>query len=691
MMGDLFDSVPEPPIAEQLENLKGQLRHHNYRYYVLDDPEVPDAEYDRLFRELQKLEAQHPELLTSDSPTQRVGDQPLSKFDEVVHAIPMLSLGNVFSEKELTDFNQRVIQGLGVDQADYCVEPKLDGLAISLRYEDGKLVQGATRGDGATGENVTQNIRTIQAIPLKLIGNDYPQILEVRGEVFMPKAGFDALNERQREKGEKSFANPRNAAAGSLRQLDPRITTTRPLSFYCYGMGEISDDIALADNHYERLMGLKNWGLPVSSEIQRVNGSEGCLSYYKQIGEKRDALPYEIDGVVYKVNSLSQQDELGFVSRAPRWATAHKFPAQEELTILNDVEWQVGRTGAVTPVARLEPVFVGGVTVTNATLHNMDEIKRKGVMIGDTVIVRRAGDVIPEVVGAVISKRPKTAKEILLPKHCPDPACGADVVRTEGESAARCSGGLSCPAQRKEAIKHFASRKAMDVEGLGDKLVEQLVDAGLVHNPADLFALKLEQLSGMERMGEKSAQNMIDGLDKSRTTTLPRFIFALGIRDVGETTARTLALHFCNLKSIIDSEEEQLIEVPDVGPIVAASIHNFFRQPHNIEVVEQLVNEAKISWPIIEMSDSAIETEYSGKSFVLTGTLSKMSRQQAKELLQSLGAKVVGSVSKKTDYLVAGEAAGSKLTKAESLGITVLSEEDLLAIFNNHQLHVTDS
>lgn len=695
MMKDLFDSLSESSsgsnsgsnkdsAAQQIDQLKQQLRYHNHRYYVLDDPEVPDVEYDRLFRELQKLEEQYPELLTTDSPTQRVGDRPLDKFDEVAHTIPMLSLGNVFSEDELNDFNQRVTQGLDVEQTEYCVEPKLDGLAISLRYEDGELVQGATRGDGATGENVTQNIRTIQAVPLKLLGENYPKVLEVRGEVFMPKAGFEALNERQRENNEKSFANPRNAAAGSLRQLDPKIAATRPLSFYCYGLGEISNDVTLADNHFERLMGLKQWGLPVSSEIQLVNGSEGCLVYYRQIGEKRNALPYEIDGVVYKVNSLAQQDELGFVSRAPRWATAHKFPAQEELTRVLAIDIQVGRTGALTPVARLEPVFVGGVTVTNATLHNQDEIERKDVRVGDTVIVRRAGDVIPEVVSSVLSQRIPNSTQFVMPTNCP--VCGADVVRPEGESVARCSGGISCPAQRKEAIKHFVSRKAMDIDGLGAKLVEQLVDAELIHNPAELYSLTAEQLNNMERMGEKSADNLFNGLDKSKQTTLPRFIFALGIRDVGETTARTLAHHFGDLQPIIDADEEQLIEVPDVGPIVAASIFRFFRQPHNIEVLEQLINEANISWSAIEKSAAPAESEYTGKSFVLTGTLTIMPRQQAKDLLQSLGAKVTGSVSKKTDYLVAGESAGSKLTKAESLGVTVLTEEQLLDIFRSCQI-----
>jgi len=689
MMGDLFDSAPEPntdSVTERIENLKEQLRYHNYRYYVLDDPEVPDAEYDRLFRELHELEQQHPELLTKDSPTQRVGDRPLDKFEEVEHAIPMLSLGNVFSDEELSDFNQRVTSGLGVEQVSYCVEPKLDGLAISLRYEDGELVQGATRGDGATGENVTQNVRTIQAIPLKLRGDDYPRVLEVRGEVFMPKAGFQALNERQRERGDKRFANPRNAAAGSLRQLDSKIAASRPLSFYSYGLGEVSGDVTLADNHYARLMKLKDWGFPVSSEIQLVEGSEGCLNYYKQIGEKRDSLPYEIDGVVYKVNFLAQQDELGFVSRAPRWATAHKFPAQEELTLVVDIDIQVGRTGALTPVARLEPVFVGGVTVTNATLHNQDEIERKDVRVGDTVIVRRAGDVIPEVVSSILSKRPAGTKPFQMPSHCP--VCGADVVRPEGESVARCSGGISCPAQLKEAIKHFASRKAMDIEGLGDKLVEQLVDAELIHNPADLYSLTVEQLSGIERMGGKSALNLVEALNKSRTTTLPRFIFALGIRDVGETTARTLALHFGDLQPIMEAEVEQLIEVPDVGQIVAASIHNFFRQQHNIEVLEQLIDDAMISWTTIDRGNAPAETEYTGKSFVLTGTLTAMPRQQAKELLQALGAKVVGSVSKKTDYLVAGEAAGSKLTKAESMGITVFTEAELLDIFRHFNLNL---
>jgi DNA ligase (NAD+) len=683
MTGDLFDAASD---AEQIEKLKKQLRYHNHRYYVLDDPEIPDVEYDRLFRELQQLEQQYPHLLTTDSPTQRVGDRPLDRFDEVTHVIPMLSLGNVFSEAELNDFNQRVSSSLDVTRVQYCAEPKLDGLAISLRYVDGKLVQGATRGDGATGENVTQNIRTIQAIPLKLLGEEYPRVLEVRGEVFMPRAGFAALNERQRERGEKSFANPRNAAAGSLRQLDPRITATRPLNFYCYGLGEVSAEITLADNHYERLLRLKDWGLPVSSEIQLVEGSEGCLSYYQQIGEKRDALPYEIDGVVYKVNNLAQQDELGFVARAPRWATAHKFPAQEELTIVEAIDVQVGRTGAITPVARLRPVFVGGVTVTNATLHNQDEIERKDVRVGDTVIVRRAGDVIPEVVSSILSKRPPNTHPFVMPNRCP--VCDAEVVRPEGESVARCSGGISCPAQRKEAIKHFASRKAMDVEGLGDKLVEQLVDTGLIHNPADLYSLSVAQLSCIERMGEKSAVNLVEALNRSRETTLPRFIFALGIRDVGETTARTLALHFCELQLIVEAEIEQLLEVPDVGPVVAASIHSFFRQPHNIEVLQQLTDAAQagINWPAIEKSEVAAVTKYSGKSFVLTGTLSEMPRQQAKELLQQLGAKVVGSVSNKTDYLVAGETAGSKLTKAESLGVTVLTEAELLMIFREHDL-----
>ena len=663
--------------AAQLRDL---LAYHNHRYYVLDDPEIPDVEYDRLFRELQGLEESYPELVTADSPTQRVGGEALSGFEQVSHAIPMLSLGNVFSEEELTDFDRRVRQGLDLDEVEYCAEPKLDGLAISIRYENGLLVRAATRGDGATGEDVTHNVRTIDSIPLKLMGSDYPLVLEVRGEVYMSKAGFEALNARQREKGEKSFANPRNAAAGSLRQLDPRITATRPLTMYCYGIGVV-EGAELPDTHSAIINRLKDWGLRVCPEIRVVKGAEGCDDFYQNIGEQRDSLPYDIDGVVYKVNSIAQQQELGFVSRAPRWATAHKFPAQEEITILNDVEWQVGRTGALTPVARLEPVHVAGVIVSNATLHNPDEMARKDVRKGDTVIVRRAGDVIPEVAGVVLSKRPEGSVPFTTPTHCP--VCGSDVERDEGESVPRCSGGLYCSAQRKNAIKHFASRRAMDVDGLGDKLVEQFVDENLIDDVADLFTLSAAQIAGLERMGEKSAENLVAALDKAKQTTLERFLFALGIREVGESTARTLAKHFGNLEAIKTAEEVQLIEVEDVGPIVAHHLHTFFRQPHNIEVIEKL-QQAGVNWPDVEVVEVG-EQPLAGQTFVLTGTLSLMGRNEAKEKLMALGAKVSGSVSKKTSVVVAGEAAGSKLTKAEELGVEVWDEERMISLLSEYE------
>ncbi|MFO7592571.1 MAG: NAD-dependent DNA ligase LigA [Pseudomonadota bacterium] len=668
-------------VQQRVEELRRLIAHHNYRYYALDDPEIPDAEYDRLFRELQQLEQDYPDLITPDSPTQRVGAEPLKGFAEVRHAIPMLSLGNVFSEEELTDFDRRVREGLGVDEVAYCVEPKLDGLAISIRYENGVLVRAATRGDGATGEDVTQNVRTIEAVPLKLYGEDYPEVLEVRGEVYMDKAGFEHLNQRQREKGEKTFANPRNAAAGSLRQLDSRITAQRPLTIYCYGVGVV-EGAEMPGRHSEILEKLKQWGLRVCPEIRVVQGAQGCLDYYNEIGERRDSLPYEIDGVVYKVDSLARQQELGFVSRAPRWATAHKFPAQEEMTRLNDVEWQVGRTGALTPVARLEPVHVGGVMVSNATLHNPDEIARKDVRIGDTVIVRRAGDVIPEVVGMVASRRPDDTVPIETPTHCP--ICGSDVLQDEGEAVPRCTGGLFCSAQRKNAIKHFASRKAMDIDGLGDKLVEQLVDADLIKDVADLYALTREQLAGLERMGEKSAANLVDALEKSKATTLERFLYALGIREVGESTARTLANHFGSLDKVEQAEEAQLLEVEDVGPIVAHHIHTFFRQPHNREVIDKLIA-AGVQWPDVERMQ-AEEQPLAGQTFVLTGSLSTFTRDEAKERLQALGAKVSGSVSKKTGVVVAGEAAGSKLAKAEQLGVEVWDEARLQALFERYGL-----
>ncbi len=659
---------------QRVTELRKQLAHHNYQYYVLDNPEIPDIEYDRLFRELQQLEAEHPELITLDSPTQRVGGAPLKGFDEVKHEIPMLSLGNVFSDEELADFDRRVRDGLGIDEVVYAAEPKLDGLAISIRYENGVLVRAATRGDGTTGEDVTQNVRTIDAVPLKLYGDDYPKVLEVRGEVYMPRDGFAQLNERQREKGDKTFANPRNAAAGSLRQLDSRITAERPLTMYCYGIGVV-EGATLPNTHSAILHKLKDWGLRVSPEIKVVKGMQGCLDYFKAIGARRDSLPYDIDGVVYKVDSLAQQQELGFVSRAPRWATAHKFPAQEEMTVLNDVDWQVGRTGALTPVARLEPVHVAGVIVSNATLHNPDEIARKDVHIGDTVIIRRAGDVIPEVVGVVLAKRPANAKAVITPTHCP--VCGSDVLQDEGEAVPRCTGGLYCSAQRKNAIKHFASRRALDIEGLGDKLVEQLVDAEMIHDVADLFALKAEQLAGMERMGDKSAANLVEALEKSKATTLERFLYALGIREVGESTARTLANHFGTLEKVEQADEAQLLEVEDVGPIVAHHIHTFFRQPHNVEVVEKL-QQAGVHWPNVEVIEKG-EQPLAGQTFVLTGTLTSMGRDDAKAKLMALGAKVAGSVSKKTNVVVAGEAAGSKLTKAEELGVEVWDEARLIA------------
>jgi len=663
-------------VERRIEDLREQLRLHNYHYYVLDAPLIPDAEYDRLFRELRQLEDQYPEFITEDSPTRRVGDQPLPGFEEVRHALRMLSLENVFSDEELADFDRRVRERLGTDkQVVYTAEPKLDGLAISLRYENGRLVQGATRGDGERGEDVTSNVRTIEAIPLRLLGKHYPALLEVRGEVFMPKAGFEKLNAEARKAGEKSFANPRNAAAGSLRQLDPRLTAKRPLSFYAYGLGQTDEPIA--ESHAAAMQELRKIGIPVSPELQRLDGIDECLDYYANILGRRDNLPYEIDGVVYKVDSFEAQSRLGFVSRAPRWAVAHKFPAQEELTVVEDIEFQVGRTGAVTPVARLKPVTVAGVTVSNATLHNMDEIERKDVRVGDTVIIRRAGDVIPEVVQVVPDRRPGDVKKPELPLTCP--VCGSDILRVEGEAVARCSGGLYCSAQRREGIKHFASRKAMDIEGLGDKLVEQLDENGLVKTVADLYSLKAEDIAALERMGEKSAQNLIMALEKSKSTTLPRFLYALGIREVGEATARSLANHFLTLDAIEQADEDALQEMPDVGPIVASHIASFFRQEHNIEVLQGLIA-AGVHWPAIEKPEEAAQP-LDGKTFVLTGALSRP-RDQIKAQLEALGAKVAGSVSKKTDYVVAGEAAGSKLAKAQDLGIDILDEDQLQEMIN---------
>ena len=664
-------------IKKRVDQLREEVNHHNYCYYVLDAPEIPDSEYDRLLRELQQLEQQYPQLIVPESPTQRVGVTPLGAFAEVKHRVPMLSLNNAFDEQEVEDFDRRARERLDVNEIVYTAEPKLDGLAISLLYENGVLVRGATRGDGNTGEDVTQNVRTIETIPLKLVGKNYPRVLEVRGEVIMTKSGFEKLNQAQRKKGEKTFANPRNAAAGSLRQLDARITATRPLSFYAYAVG-VAEEGELADSQHQLLAQLRDWGLRTNPEIKQVTGVQGCLDYYHAIQTKREHLDYDIDGVVYKVDDLRQQTTLGFVSRAPRWAVAHKFAAQEEMTKLLAIDVSVGRTGAVTPVARLEPVFVGGVTVTNATLHNQDEIERKDIRIGDTVIVRRAGDVIPEVVSAVVSKRPKGAKKFVMPDTCP--VCGSEVIRLENEAVARCTGGLFCAAQRKQAIKHFASRRAMDIEGLGDKLVEQLVDQGMVHDVADLFSLSVAQLAEMERMGEKSAQNIVDALEKSKDTSLPRFLFALGIRQVGETTARTLAQHFGTLDAIMHVSKDDLETVQDVGPGVAESIAHFFHEPHNQEVIQKL-KKAGVHWPDIKVK-AAESLPLAGKTFVITGTLASMSRDEAKDKLQQLGAKVSGSVSKKTDYVVVGENPGSKATKAEELGLQILDEEALHALLS---------
>ncbi|MBT2990210.1 MAG: DNA ligase (NAD(+)) LigA [gamma proteobacterium symbiont of Ctena orbiculata] len=668
--------------AQRIESLREEINYHNRQYYVFDDPKISDAAYDRLLRELTQLESAYPQLVTPDSPTQRVGDKPLEGFDEVVHRLPMLSLDNAFDEAEMGEFERRIRDRLKLDGDEairYLAEPKLDGLAVNLRYEQGKLVQAATRGDGSRGEDVTSNVRTIKAIPLSLQGDDWPGILEVRGEVFMPHAGFEALNRRARKTGEKGFVNPRNAAAGSLRQLDPRLTAKRPLSFYAYGLGEVVP-APIAEQQSASIRRLQQWGLPISPLHDVVTGVDGCIDYFQRIVQQRDELAYDIDGVVFKVDELELQQQLGFVSRAPRWAIAYKFPAQEETTQVEAIEFQVGRTGAITPVARLAPVFVGGVTVSNATLHNMDEVMRKDVRPGDRVIVRRAGDVIPEVVSVVAEKRQAGARRVSLPTACP--VCGSDIIKPEGEAVARCSGGLYCPAQRKQALKHFASRKAMDIEGLGDKLVDQLVEQELVDTPADLFDLTLAQLSALERMAEKSAQNLLQALEKSRSTTLERFLFALGIREVGEATAQSLANQFTSLDAIEEADEESLQETPDVGPIVAAHIHTFFRQPHNREVIGQLLA-AGIHWPAVER-EPVEDRPLSGKTVVITGTLS-MPRDEIKQILQGLGAKVTGSVSKKTDYLLAGDAAGSKLAKAEKLDIAILDEAALQDLLRQNQ------
>ena len=681
--------------SERILQLRKLIEDANYQYHVLDEPQIPDLEYDLLVRELEALEKQHPELVTSDSPTQRVGAAPLREFSQVQHEVPMLSLNNAFSDDEIFDFVKRINDTLSIEAPSFSVEPKLDGLAISLRYENGVFVQGATRGDGTTGEDVTVNLRTIKAIPLRLRGSA-PEVLEVRGEVFMPRAEFEAFNERARESGEKTLANPRNGAAGSLRQLDSKISASRPLSFYAYGLGKTSG-WSLPETHSEMLLALKSFGLPVSPEVSTAKGAEGLLSYFKNIGEQRDKLPYDIDGVVYKLDRYDQQNAMGFVSRAPRWAIAHKFPAQEQLTTVEAIDLQVGRTGAITPVARLKAVNVAGVVVTNATLHNADQIARLDVRIGDTVIVRRAGDVIPEVVSVMMAKRPSHANgeplhlPFAFPTQCP--VCGSDAVREEGEAVLRCTGGLFCQAQRTQALIHFASRRAMDIDGLGDRIIEALVDFGYLKSVADLYSLTLDDLLEMKRRSDerdgntpetvkqgkvatKWAENILAAIAKSKNTTLERLLFALGIRDVGESTAKTLAKFFGALNPVMHADLDTLMQVPDVGPIVAKRIVNFFHEHHNREVIAGL-RAAGVDWPEGAPQRSA-EGPLVGKTIVLTGGLSSMSRDEAGDKLEALGAKVAGSVSKKTSIVIAGEAAGSKLEKAKELGIEIWDENQLI-------------
>ncbi|EPZ99222.1 NAD-dependent DNA ligase LigA [Glaesserella parasuis] len=666
-------------IETQLEHLREKLREYEYHYHVLDNPLVPDAEYDRLMNELKNLEWQHPELITSDSPTQRVGAKPLDGFAQITHETPMLSLDNAFSDDDLTGFLRRIEDRIAINsnQIEFCCEPKLDGLAVSILYVDGVLTQAATRGDGTTGEDITANIRTIRNIPLKLKSSNPPHRLEVRGEVFMPQQGFEQLNEKALAKGEKTFANPRNAAAGSLRQLDPKITRQRPLMLNAYNIGVYESDDELPTTHFDRLQWLKTLGIPVNAEITLATGSQALTAFYQKIQAKRSSLGYDIDGTVLKVNKIVLQEQLGFISKAPRWAIAYKFPAQEEMTILNDVEFQVGRTGAITPVAKLEPVFVAGVTVSNATLHNGDEIERLGIAIGDTVIIRRAGDVIPQIVGVVAERRLDNAKKIAFPTACP--VCNSAVVRVEGEAVARCTGGLFCGAQRKEALKHFVSRKAMDIDGVGEKLIEQLMERELIRTPADLFKLDHTTLMRLERMGEKSANNALQSIEKAKNTTLARFLFALGIRDVGESTAQNLANHFGTLDAIRQADLDTLKQVQDVGEVVANRLFQFWQEPHNIEVVEDLIAQG-VKWQDVvpqEIADNPLKD----KTVVLTGTLTQLTRDQAKSLLQKLGCKVSGSVSSKTDYLIAGEKAGSKLAKAQELGVKILSEDELIGYF----------
>jgi DNA ligase (NAD+) len=664
-----------PAAAARAAELRAQIAQHDYRYYVLDDPLVADAEYDRLMQELRALEAAHPALITPDSPTQRVAGQPSAAFGEVVHQVPMLSLDNAFSEDELRAFDRRIHERLGrsVD-LEYVAEPKLDGLAVTVIYREGWLERAATRGDGVTGEDVTANVRTIRAVPQRLRGAA-PRLLEARGEVFMPIARFERMNEQARARGEKVFVNPRNAAAGSLRQLDPRITAARPLNAFFYGIGAL-EGASAPPRQSELLEWLRGYGLPVSPEARTVTGVAGCLAYYRSMGERRAALPYQIDGVVYKLDSREDQERLGFVSRAPRWAIAHKFPADEAFTVVRDIGFQVGRTGALTPVARLEPVFVSGVTVSNVTLHNIDEVHRKDVRVGDTVVVRRAGDVIPEVVSVVLDKRPAHSVAVELPARCP--VCHSQVLRVAGEAVARCTGGFTCRAQRQESLRHFASRRALDIEGLGDKLVEQLVEREAVKSPADLYGLSAAQLAPLERMGEKSAANLIAAIGKSRHTTLPRLLYGLGIREVGEATALALARHFGSLERLMDADEAAIQQVPDVGPVVAAHVAAFFASQEHRNVIKALRDKG-VTWPDVS---TAAATEgggtLTGRTFVITGTLTSMTREQAQEALLAHGAKVAASVSKKTSFVVAGSEAGAKLARARALGVTVLDERQLL-------------
>ena len=661
----------------RINQLREQIEYHNRRYYVDDRPEISDTEYDRLFRELQSLESQFPELVSETSPTRRVGAPPAEGFVEVVHEVPMLSLENAFDAAEVRDFDRRVRERLeGVERVEYCVEPKLDGLAVSLLYDGGRLIRGATRGDGSRGEDVTHNIRTIRAIPLRLTGEGIPRRLEVRGEVYMTHSGFAALNRRMAEAGEKIFVNPRNAAAGSLRQLDPSITAQRPLRFFAYGIGLIEGGDA-GDSQYRVLASLRGWGFPVNSQITVADGIEACLQEYGRLERMRASLGYDIDGVVYKVNSLAEQRELGFVARAPRWALAHKFAAEEARTTVLDILWNVGRTGALTPVAKLEPVFVGGVTVSNASLHNPDELARKDIRVGDTVVIRRAGDVIPQVLSVLPEYRPRGARPVTAPEQCP--VCGSAVVRPEGGAIPRCSGHLICPAQRKEALKHFASRRAMDIDGLGEKLIDQLVERGLVGSPADLYRLSVPTLAALPRMAEKSATKLVAAIDHSRDTTFGRFLYALGIPGVGETLAQTLADYFGDLEALVAADPETVRRVPDVGPVLARQIADFFSEPHNREVIEAL-RHAGVRWPAPSESAGVAADVLTGLTFVITGTLEEMTREECKRLIQRHGGRVTGSVSRKTDYLVAGEAAGSKLDKARALGVKVIDEGDLMKL-----------